>query len=174
MAGAGYWLWQRQQSPTQAPVEVLSTAQISRGELAFNVAASGNVALDARYGLTFRIPGTVTSVDVQVGDRVERGQRLATLDDRALRDALQQVRLDLAQAELNLEQLQQPSDEEQIRLAESAIQESRQAMAAAEASEAAAVARAQVNQARAIDLAETATEAYETTMDEIARAGLPD
>ncbi len=174
VAVGGYLIWTRVQSQSQAALEILRTAELTRGQLELTVASSGNVVVDARYELTFRVPGTVTEVNVEMGDRVEVGRRLAALDDQALRDALRQVSLDLAQAELNLEQLQESPDEEQIALATLAIQEGLQAMSVAEASREVAAARAELNQSRAHDYADAATDGYEATMDALERLGLPE
>ncbi len=174
VAAGGYLVWRRMQSRSQTELEILRTAELTRGALELSVPSSGNVVVDRRYELTFRVPGTVTAVDVEIGERVEKGQRLAVLDDQALKDALRQVSLDLAQAELNLEQLQETPDEEQIALARLAIQESLQAMSVAEASRDVAAARAELNQSRAMDFAEAATDGYEATMEALERLGLPE
>ena len=173
-AGGGLWLRQREQGQAENDVEVLRTVEVSRDVVEITVASSGYVVLDTRYELFFETPGTVTAVDVEVGDRVQRGQRLAVLDDKNLQDALHQVRLDLAQAELSLEQLQKSPDADQIRLAELAVQESLQAMAVAELSEEAAAARAELNQTRARDFEEVATDAYEAALDALDSRGLPE
>jgi len=73
------------------------TVTVSRGDISATVTASGSVERSGVVELVFSSPGTVTSVDVQAGDRVVVGQVLATVDDTA---ALQQ----LAAAESTLAQ----------------------------------------------------------------------
>src|SRR5688572_7478438 len=57
-----------------------STATVSQGDLTISVTGSGAVAAARTVELPFQQPGTITSVDVRVGDNVTAGQTLATID----------------------------------------------------------------------------------------------
>ena len=170
----GLWLRSRRLAASETGPEILRTAPVTRESISFTVASSGHVVVARQLNLSFGIPGTVRAVDVEVGDRVEKGQQLASLDSETLEEALQRVRLDLEQAELNLGQLQKPADADQIQLAELAAQESIQAMSAADLSKEVALARTQLNQTRAVDYADTVAEAYDATLDTLDRFGLPE
>ena len=86
---------------------------------------------------------------------------LASLDDEGLVDAVAQAELDLAQAELNLQQTTKPADEDDLAFAQRAIQEAVQAMRVAETSRELAEVRASIDQTRAAELEKDLREAYE-------------
>src|SRR5690349_111389 len=76
---AGGVLVYRRISPPPAPVPQ-QTAPVTRGTITASVNATGNVAATQISRLTFRADGTVTQVNVAVGDSVKAGQILARLD----------------------------------------------------------------------------------------------
>lgn len=63
--------------------------------------------------LSFRVPGTVMSIDVSLGDRVRRGQALARLDPTDYELKLEEAEAGLAQAEAGLRRAE--SDYERVR-----------------------------------------------------------
>jgi HlyD family secretion protein len=73
--------------------------------------------------LSFGVAGFVETVPVEMGDEVLTGQTLASLDAAELERALTAAELDLRQTQLRLEQSQEPADEVQVRLAESAVRQ---------------------------------------------------
>lgn len=64
-----------------------------------SVSASGSVASAKSRDLTFGTSGTVDTIKVQVGDKVKKGQLLATLDDASAQDTLRSARAALTAAE---------------------------------------------------------------------------
>jgi macrolide-specific efflux system membrane fusion protein len=74
--------------------------RVSRGNIASSVSASGSVASANSRDLGFGASGTVDTIKVQVGDKVKKGQLLATLDDASAQDTLRsaQAALDAAEA----------------------------------------------------------------------------
>ncbi|SEG69413.1 membrane fusion protein, macrolide-specific efflux system [Thermomonospora echinospora] len=64
------------------------TATVSRGTLLASVSASGSVTSARTADLSFGTSGTVESIRVKVGDKVTKGQVLATLDDEAAQEAV--------------------------------------------------------------------------------------
>ena len=58
----------------------------------------GQIDADQNVSVSTRVPGVLTSIKVNRGDKVAKGQLLATLDDAAIASSLSEVRtqLDLA------------------------------------------------------------------------------
>ena len=72
------------------------TATVARGTVTKTVSASGNLSAKTTVGVDFSgSGGTVTEIDVKVGDAVTAGQALAKVDDTS-------ARLSLASAEASL------------------------------------------------------------------------
>jgi macrolide-specific efflux system membrane fusion protein len=73
--------------------------RVSRGTIVSSVSASGSVASAKSRDLAFGTSGTVDSIKVQVGDKVKKGQLLATLDDTSARDNVESAKAALSAAE---------------------------------------------------------------------------
>lgn len=82
----------------------LRTAEVGTHEVVEELDLTGTVSPVAQGSVAFPTAGTVATVDVTVGDRVELGQRLATLDTGALDDAVVAATEALEVAQLSLEQ----------------------------------------------------------------------
>src|SRR3982751_1540450 len=80
LAGGGLW-WRASQQTTATTT---STTTVSQGDLAVTVSGSGAVAAARTVDVPLLQAGTLTSVDVAVGDKVTAGQTLATIDSSAL------------------------------------------------------------------------------------------
>ncbi|MFL6055565.1 MAG: efflux RND transporter periplasmic adaptor subunit [Actinoallomurus sp.] len=65
---------------------------VSRGTVVASVSASGTVSSARSRDLSFATSGTVDKINVQVGDKVKKGQVLATVDDANARDDLEAAR----------------------------------------------------------------------------------
>jgi multidrug efflux pump subunit AcrA (membrane-fusion protein) len=103
VAGAGGWVATRS-SPSSAATS--TTVQATTGTIRQSVRASGTIQPARRADLTFSVAGTVTTVDVSVGDKVKKGARLATVGAADL-----QVSVDMAQASLDAAEEQLSSQE---------------------------------------------------------------
>ena len=81
------------------------TGRIGLGTLTETVIATGVIRpmVGAEVNVGSRISGTVVSLPVEVGDRIEVGQLLAELDDTALQAAADQVRAEVALAQPRVE-----------------------------------------------------------------------
>ena len=75
------------------------TTTVSRGSLVESVSASGSVESAKSSALGFGGSGTVKKIYVAVGDEVEKGARLAVLDQTEAREDLEAARANLAAAE---------------------------------------------------------------------------
>ncbi|MBN1259594.1 MAG: efflux RND transporter periplasmic adaptor subunit [Anaerolineae bacterium] len=102
VAAVGGYIWFRNRQQQDASGEVLRTAEVIRGDLDITVAASGNVVANQKAELRFAAPGIVETIAVDVGERVETGQILASIESERLALALSeaQTRLDRATVEL--------------------------------------------------------------------------
>ena len=101
LLGAGGWWWWTQ---SQVPEVQTANAQARGG-------AGGNAVLQATGYVTARraatvstqITGTLTEVLFEEGDKVQKGQVLARLEDHALRAALDMARANVKSAQANIE-----------------------------------------------------------------------
>lgn len=174
IVGGYVWWRSRQTAASSTETKVLRTGEIIRDTLDLSVAASGTIRAQRRLDIAFEVNGMVAEVNVEVGDRVRRGQELARLDEDALARAVRQAELSLEQATANLSALLEPPADEDLKLAQLAIQEAAQAMSVADLSRELAEARAANNIERARDLEEDTREAYESYLDALKRSGLPE
>lgn len=87
---------------TTAPVRV-ATAQVELSRVPLTVEATGAVEPRVSVSPGTKIMGRVERVPVDLGDRVEKGQVLAELEQRDLAAAVEQARAAVAVAEANLD-----------------------------------------------------------------------
>jgi membrane fusion protein, macrolide-specific efflux system len=73
--------------------------RVNRGTIVSSVSATGSVASAKSRDLSFGTSGTVDTIKVQVGDKVKKGQLLATIDDASARDTLRSAQAALSAAE---------------------------------------------------------------------------
>jgi HlyD family secretion protein len=133
----GGLLWWRASQQTTAPAT--STGTVTQDDLTVSVSSSGTVAAARTVALPFQQAGTVTSVDVAVGDSVTAGQALATIDAGDLELALTQAQATLKATQAQLAQLQSgtategdiASAQAQIDSAEAQLQQTRSGTATA-------------------------------------------
>jgi multidrug efflux pump subunit AcrA (membrane-fusion protein) len=90
----------------KAAAASLVTARATSGTIVASVSVSGSVASSSIHELNFGTPGTVSAVNVAVGDKVTAGEILATIDATSINVQLQvaQANLVAAQAHLALDQ----------------------------------------------------------------------
>lgn len=74
------------------------TVAVSRGSLTESVSASGSVESAKTSALSFSGSGTVKKIYVEVGDRVDKGDKLAALDQTEALETLEAAKADLAVA----------------------------------------------------------------------------
>jgi len=90
------------------PAATNQTATIQRGNLNINILASGNLLTSHEENLAFYSAGTVQQVMVKIGDHVKAGQALAKLDTAPLESALALSAISVKQAQMNLENAEEP------------------------------------------------------------------
>lgn len=83
-----------------APVMPLSvdTAAATRQTIATTATLDGQIAPLDQSSLAFQQSGTITKIDVNIGDTVRKGELLATIDSSTLRAQLAQAQAQAAQA----------------------------------------------------------------------------
>jgi len=115
-AGAlGVWVWLGQRQASAAPQ--YQTQAVARGALTVTVTASGTLQPTTQVAIGSELSGTVSSVHVDVNDRVKKGQVLVALDDARLRDQVTGSRAALAAAEAVLAQTRATATEARDTLA---------------------------------------------------------
>ena len=84
-------------SEADSSTDVRRTARVSLGELSETISATGVIrpVTGAEVNVGSRISGTVVSLPVEVGDRVQTGQVLAELDATALLAEADEARADV-------------------------------------------------------------------------------
>ena len=120
MSLAGFYSWPRSDAAIETGIR--QTTRVVLGALQETVIATGVIrpVVGAEINVGSRISGTVVSLPVEIGDRVEVGQLLAKLDDTALEAAMDQVRADLDLARPRIAMAQSTLARRQ-RLAESGL-----------------------------------------------------
>ena len=83
-AGAGYWQTSRQAS--EAPRYTTEPAR--RGNITLTVTANGTLQPTRSIAIGSELSGTVSKVNVDVNDRVKKGQVLVELDTAKLKDQI--------------------------------------------------------------------------------------
>lgn len=172
IAAGVLWWRERQQAQAQAQ-DILRTAQVGQGDLELNVVASGAVAVNRRLDLRLSTPGVVASVAVKIGDRVDAGETLAQLDTAALGFAVRQSELALERARLSLQALTQPASDDDLTLAELAIQDAAQSLTVAGLSQDVSEAQRAYSVRLAQEARERVEEAYLDYQDTLEKYGLP-
>lgn len=113
-------------------VATRETVQATIGSVKQIVSVTGTVEADPEIDLKFRIPGTLKTVHVDVGDQVQAGTILAELEntDEAIQLSQARANLKLAQANLNLKKV--GASDEDIAVSKAALDSTQTALDAAE------------------------------------------
>lgn len=102
LAGLGWRYWQAGQAARSAPSYV--TQPVGRGSLTLHVVANGTLQPTRSVSIGSELSGTVSKVNVDVNDRVHKGQVLVELDTAKLRDQIVRSRAALATANARVAQ----------------------------------------------------------------------
>jgi multidrug efflux pump subunit AcrA (membrane-fusion protein) len=102
LAGGGAWWWTHRSSNSAARSPSVTTrtvqATAALGTITSSVTSSGTVTPKVQQAVNFEVSGTVTKVAVTLGQTVQKGQLLATVDTLELRSAVASAKAGLAQA----------------------------------------------------------------------------
>ncbi len=100
IAAVGFWGY-TSLHPKAAPV-ALSTVTVTRGDVSSTVSSSGTVISPSDIALAPTVSGTLSKLNVKVGQSVSAGQVLAQMDTTSLSSSVAQAQSSLAQAQANL------------------------------------------------------------------------
>ena len=102
LIAAGLWYWQERQVANAAPS--YTTQTVARGNLTLTVIANGTLQPTRSMNIGSELSGTVLKVNVDVNDRIKKGQALVELDTAKLRDQILRSRATLAAANAKVAQ----------------------------------------------------------------------
>jgi len=128
---AGWWMFLRDTSTPVATAQPQTTEAVS-GTLLTTLSATGTAAASVSSRLTFGAAAKVTSVEVKIGDKVEAGQKLATLNTADLQRKLDSANVSLSTAQLRLDDLLQPATTSELSTAQASISAAQVQLANAE------------------------------------------
>ncbi|GAX91618.1 efflux RND transporter periplasmic adaptor subunit [Effusibacillus lacus] len=119
LAGTGYWMYQKSAAqPNASPM--IQWVAVKRGDVTETVSASGIVQAPKQISLNFSGTGNevVTSVNVKIGDQVNAGQVLATVEDANARAEVANAKANLLAAQARLSEVKQGATQEEIAIQE--------------------------------------------------------
>ena len=102
LVAAGLWYWQARKIANAAPSYI--TQAVERGNLTLTVTANGTLQPTRSISIGSELSGTVLKVNVDVNDRITKGQVLVALDPAKLRDQILRSKAALAAATAKVEQ----------------------------------------------------------------------
>ncbi len=131
-AGGGYWIYRSKVVPKATTAASATTytrvVQVKKGALDASVTVVGQLEAVQSASLAFEKmsdTANLLTLDVQAGTVVTKGQVLATIDDAAYQQALDQANSDLLAAQETLEDLRTPATALAIARADVAVAKAR-------------------------------------------------
>lgn len=94
-AGAYYTVKTHQEEAAASTTSTLQTATARTGNLVLEASGSGYLVASSEADIAFEIDGKLAELDVKLGDKVQKGQLLAKLDDASLQYKLEEAQLAL-------------------------------------------------------------------------------
>ena len=77
------------------PVTTYVTEDVAKGTLTQTVSATGRFDSNEQVDLSFKSTGRIEKINVQIGDKVVKGQQLAVMEKGALAEQLRQAEADI-------------------------------------------------------------------------------
>jgi HlyD family secretion protein len=102
LAAGGLWWWL--DSRAAAAVPGYNTHTVARGNLTLSVTANGTIQPTRTINIGSELSGTVLKVNVDVNDRIKKGQVLVVLDTAKLRDQILRSQAAVAAAQARVAQ----------------------------------------------------------------------
>jgi HlyD family secretion protein len=101
-AGLSLWYWQVRKAAAAAPS--YTTQPVARGNLTLTVTANGTIQPTRTINIGSELSGTVLKVNVDVNDKVKKGQVLVVLDTSKLRNQILRSQANIASNQGHLAQ----------------------------------------------------------------------
>ena len=79
----------------KAPVTTYTTEDVVKGNLTQTVSVTGELKSDDSVNLSFKSSGKIEQMNVEIGDKVTKGQRLAVIEKGVLNEQLRQAESDI-------------------------------------------------------------------------------
>ncbi len=105
LAAAGFGIWDTTLKASGSTSPKLETAAVTPGTVRTTISATGTVSAQSSTSLSFQQSGTVTQVNVKLGQQVHQGDVLAQLDTSALQNSVSVAQANLDAANIKLHQL---------------------------------------------------------------------
>jgi HlyD family secretion protein len=112
--------------PTKNAASSLNLQTVARRTVTSSVAGTGNIEPQAQANVNFKVAGTLTEIDVRVGDHVALGQKLAVIDSTPQQVAVSNAQANVATAQANLQSAQTPLTQNQITQLQNAVNNAQQ------------------------------------------------
>ncbi len=112
----------------EAPTFTL--AEVIRGDISQEVSETGQVKKGEETNLNFKNAGRVEKIYVEVGDKVESGEKLAELETTQLQIQLQEAKAALSLVQAQLDKLLAGASAEEIKIAQTAVTNAQTSLAA--------------------------------------------
>lgn len=112
--------------PAKNTSNALNLYTVARRTVTATVTGTGNLVPVAQANVNFKVAGTLTSIDVRVGDHVSEGETLASIDSTPQQNALAAAQANLATAQANLQAVETPLTQNQITQLQDAVQTAQQ------------------------------------------------
>ncbi len=132
VVGAGYLGTRSVQTESTPVPQAPLTVPVTRGDVQQTVTAPGKLVGIRQITLATDVGGRLAEINVRPGDYVQAGDVLARLEIADLERAVTEAELALRQAQLHLEELQEPANEAEIRRAQHAIDQAAAALSIAQ------------------------------------------
>jgi len=134
--GGGYYWYKRSHTVVVTQESQVRTTRARSGEMIISITGSGRVIAANEAELGFASDGTITEINVKVGDQVKKGDVLARQEDLSAQQQVLTARQQLLQAQIELETAKQDYEDlvdeatEAERLAaEAAVKKAEEALA---------------------------------------------
>jgi len=79
----------------KAPTTTYTTEDVVKGNLTQTVSSTGELKSDESVNLSFKSSGKIEQMNVEIGDKVIKGQRLAVIEKGVLNEQLRQAQADI-------------------------------------------------------------------------------
>ncbi len=107
LVGAAVFAYLKFDTKHVASAAVVSTTRVTKGTIEVNVSGTGSLAPADKVTVKSNDTGTIDKINVAVGDKVKKGDVLATIEGADNADKIDNEKLDLESKILDLEDTEQ-------------------------------------------------------------------